>query len=252
MLQWQLLAFKRLWKANLTSSLVQPLLYMLGLGVGVGALVDRNTASGAALGAASYVAFVAPGLLVTTAMALCAGESMWPIKGGLVWDRSYHAIASTPLDAHDIVGGHAVWMIVRSGIAAGAVAIVLACFTQTRSWGLVPAVLVCALVGLAFALPIMAYSVTAKTDGSFAAVQRFVIIPLFLFGGAFYPLSQLPVVVQWVARVFPLWHGVVVARGFTLGGVGWAATAQHLGYIALWVVVGGVVATWRLTKVLYT
>jgi hypothetical protein len=64
-------------------------------------------------------------------------------------------------------------------------------------------------------MPIMAYSVTAEMDGSFAAIQRFVIIPLFLFGGAFYPLTQLPTVVQWLAKVFPLWHGVVVARGFT-------------------------------------
>ena len=77
---WHLTQYRRLWKMNLMSSFVQPLLYLLGLGVGVGALVDRNTATGGTLGGASYVAFVAPGLLVTTAMALAAGESMNPLN----------------------------------------------------------------------------------------------------------------------------------------------------------------------------
>jgi lipooligosaccharide transport system permease protein len=107
---------------NLLSSLVQPMLYLLGLGVGVGSLVDRNTGSSDVLGASSYVAFVAPGLLVTTAMALAAGESMWPVMGGLKWSRGYHGMAATPLSARDIVVGHGTWMALRCGIAAGAVA----------------------------------------------------------------------------------------------------------------------------------
>ena len=90
------------------------------------------------LGGSSYVAFVVPGLLVTTAMALAAGESMWPVMGGLRWNRGYHGIAATPLDAGDIVLGHATWMALRCGIATAAVALVLACFGETRSWGLAP------------------------------------------------------------------------------------------------------------------
>jgi lipooligosaccharide transport system permease protein len=67
-----------------------------------------------------------------------------------------------------------------------------------------------------------------------------------LFGGAFYPLSQLPTVVQWVAMVFPLWHGVVVARGLTTGGLAWGEALGHLAYAVVWVVVGCVVSTRRL------
>jgi lipooligosaccharide transport system permease protein len=193
-----------------------------------------------------------PGLLVTTAMGLAAGESMWPVMGGLTWQRGYHGIAATPLEARDIVAGHACWMALRCGLATVAVSVVLAVFPDTRSWGLLPAVLVAMLVGIAFAMPIMAFSVGAKMDGSFAAIQRFVVIPLFLFGGAFYPLSQLPIVVQWIAKVAPLWHGVVVARGFTSGTTDWPGVAGHLGYVALWGIVGGVVATRRLRGRLYT
>ena len=249
---WHLTQYRRLWKMNLMSSFVQPLLYILGLGVGVGALVDRHTSSGNTLGGASYVAFVAPGLLVTTAMALAAGESMWPVMGGLKWQRGYHGIAATSLEARDVVLGHAVWMAARCALATGAVSVALALFPDTRSWGLIAAVLISTLVGVSFAMPIMALSIGFELDGGFPAIQRFVIIPLFLFGGAFYPLSQLPVGVQWVAKIAPLWHGVVVARGFTTGQVDWPGVAGHLGYVALWVVAGTAIATRRMRGKLYT
>ncbi len=248
---WHLATFRRLWKTNLLSTFVQPMLYLLGLGVGVGSLVDKNSSASDALGGMSYVAFVAPGLLITTAMSLSAGESMWPVMGGLKWSRGYHGIAATPLDAGDIVAGHATWMAARSGLAAAAVAIVLACFPDTRSWGLIPTVLVAMAVGVSFAMPIMALSINSEYDGSFAGINRFVIIPLFLFGGAFYPLSQLPTLVQWVAKVFPLWHGVVVARGFTSGNVDWLGTAGHIAFVLAWGVAGMVVATRRLGRKLY-
>ena len=248
---WHLTAYRRFWRLNLLSSLVQPMLYLLGLGVGVGSLVDRNVGAGDVLGSVSYVAFVAPGLLVTTAMALGAAESMWPIMGSLTWQRGYHGIAATELEARDIVLGHATWMTIRCGLAAAAVAIALALFSETRSWGLIPGVLAAVIVGLSFAMPIMAFSIGVKLDGAFAGVQRFVIIPLFLFGGAFYPLTQLPTVVQWIARIAPLWHGVVMAREFSLGVVDWTGIAGHTAYIGLWVAAGIYVSIRRLRGKLY-
>lgn len=248
---WHLASYRRLFRLNLLSSFAQPMLYLLGLGIGVGSLVDRNTGSTDVLGGASYVAYVAPGLLVTTAMTVCAMESMWPVMGALRWARGYHGIAATPLDATDIVLGHATWMAVRSGVTGGMVGLALACFSDTRSWGLLPAVLVAMAVGISFAMPIMAFAIVNEQDGAFAAIQRFVLIPLFLFGGAFYPLSQLPTFVQWLARAFPLWHGVVVARSFTIGGVDTLETVGHLAYIAAWAVAGTVVAVRRLRGVLY-
>jgi lipooligosaccharide transport system permease protein len=250
-LSWQLMLYRRIWRLEAMNAVVQPLLYLLGLGIGVGALVDRNTASTQALGGLPYVAFVAPGLVMTTAMSLAAGDSMWPVMGGLTWGRGYHAISATPLGARDIVGGHALWIWIRCGYSAAAVGVALSLFPDTRSWGLVPMVPVAMLVGTAFAMPIMSFSVVAKMDGAFAAIQRFVIIPLFLFGGAFYPLGRLPRPVQWVAQVAPLWHGVTVARSFFAGSFEPAAIAAHLGYLVAWAVAGALLAERRLTKRLY-
>jgi lipooligosaccharide transport system permease protein len=248
---WYLATYRRLWKTNLLSSFVQPMLYLLGLGVGVGSLVDRNSSSTDVLGGSSYVAYVAPGLLITTAMTLAAGESMWPIMAHLKWQRGYHGIAATPLEARDITWGHGLWIATRCAIAGSAVAAALACFPDTRSWGLIATVVMAVLVGLAFAMPITAFSINTAYDGSFAGIQRFVVIPLFLFGGAFYPLSQLPTVVQWLAKAAPLWHGVVVARAFTTGTVEWLAVAGHTAYICLWAAIGTAVATRRLRRKLY-
>jgi lipooligosaccharide transport system permease protein len=248
---WHLATFRRLWKANVLSTFIQPMLYLLGLGVGVGSLVDRHSSNASALGTSSYVAYVAPGMLITVAMSLGANESLWPIMGNLKWQRGYHGIAATPLEARDIVLGHALWIAVRSAIAATCVAIALACFPQTRAWGLLPSVLVSMTIGVAFAMPIMAYSIVAKEDSRFAAVNRFFVIPLFLFGGAFYPISKLPIAVQWFARFAPLWHGVVVARSFTSGHAELAGTVGHISYVAAWIVAGCVVAVHNLRKKLY-
>ncbi len=97
----------------------------------------------------------------------------------------------------------------------------------------------------------MAFSINTEVDGAFAAVQRFVVIPLFLFGGAFYPLSQLPEAVAWVARATPLWHGVVAARQFTQGSVVWAAVAGHLAFVGAWFTLGTAVAARRMRRKLY-
>lgn len=248
---WHAAVFRRLWTSNVLASLVQPLLYMLGLGVGVGSLVDRTQRSAEVLGGASYVSYVAPALMVTTAMALASAESLWPIMGGFVWKRSYYGISATPLGPSDIVGGHALWMAVRCVVASTAVGLVLMLFPDARDWGLIAVVPVSALTGAAFAMPLMAFSSLPKHDQGFAAMNRFVIIPLFLFGGAFYPVSQLPVWAQVPVKVLPLWHGVQVARGFTLGGLAVSTTIAHVAVLVAWVTVGTAVAVKLIRRRLY-
>jgi lipooligosaccharide transport system permease protein len=244
---WHSTLFRRFWVSNVLASLVQPLLYLLGLGVGVGALVDRTGRSGDVLGGASYVAYIAPGLMVTTAMALASAESLWPIMGGFIWSRSYLGMAATPLGPGDIVGGHALWMAIRCMVASVAVAMVLILFPQARSWGLLPAVPVSALTGVAFAMPLMAFSVQRKNDASFAAMQRFVIIPLFLFGGAFYPISQLPGWTQAAVEVLPLWHGVELARSFSIQPLDASTALVHIVVLWCWIL-GGTLFAERLVR----
>ncbi|MEA3184503.1 MAG: lipooligosaccharide transport system permease protein [Ilumatobacteraceae bacterium] len=248
---WHATVFRRLWVSNALASIVQPLLYLLGLGVGVGSLVDRTSRSTDVLGGVSYVSYISPALMVTTAMALAANESLWPIMGGFIWQRSYYGISATPLGPADIVGGHALWMAARCTVAASCVAVVLAFFPDARDWGLVPGVLVAALTGMAFAMPLMAFATRCKNDHAFPAMNRFVIIPLFLFGGAFYPLSQLPGWTQAIVKCLPLWHGVELARGFTIGHVGDWASAGHVAVLLCWILGGSVLSHAFMRRRLY-
>jgi lipooligosaccharide transport system permease protein len=248
---WHATAFRRFWVSNILASFVQPLLYLLGLGVAVGALVDRTPTSDAVLGGVTYVAYIAPGLMVTTAMAVASAESLWPIMNNFVWSKGYLGVAATPLGAADIVGGHALWMTARSAVTSASVATVLALFPAARSWGLIPAIGAAAMTGLAFAMPLMAFATTRKIDNGFAAMQRFVIVPLFLFGGAFYPISQLPGWTQAIIKLLPLWHGIELARGFTLGGSDVSTSLQHVAVISVWIIGGTILSYHYVRRRLY-
>lgn len=233
--------YRRIWRSNVLGAFVQPFLYLLGMGLGVGALVDRAAGSTETLGGLSYFGFLAPGLIATTAMMLSSQESMWPVIDGFVWGNSYRAMAATPLSPTDIVNGMALWNVTRAGIGVTGVATALMLFDDTRGPGLVAAIPFGALTGLAFAMPIAAWSSTREREASFPSIQRFVIMPLFLFGGAFYPISQLPDWLQPVAKATPLWHGVELCRAAVHGDLELGAAAVHVAVLLAFAAVGWVV-----------
>jgi lipooligosaccharide transport system permease protein len=240
-LEWNFAVYRRIWRSNIVTSFLQPMLYLLAMGIGVGALVNGNAGSEQILGGVPYVAFVAPGLLATTAMMVGSIESMWPVLDAVVWGRQYEAMSATPLEPDDIVVAHLLWILFRTGVAAATVAAAMALFPDVRSWGLIPAVPAAMLTGLAFAMPLGAFTVRRRADMSFPVIQRFVITPLFLFGGAFFPLSQLPVGIRFIGYITPLWHGVELCRAFASGtsmsalaGVGHAAYLLALAAGGAW------------------
>ena len=220
--------YRTIWRSNVAGAFLQPLLYLLGMGLGVGALVDRGSGSTTLLDGLTYFQFLAPALLATTPMMVCSQESMWPVQGGFKWQRTYHAQAATPLSPGDVLGGLALWHATKGLISAAGVGLVLALFAETRSAGLLLAVPFGALTGVAFAAPITAWSASRESEESFPTIFRFVIMPLFLFGGAFYPIDQLPGWMQTVARATPLWHGVELCRNAVHGRLEPAATSVHL------------------------
>jgi len=234
--------YRAIWKSNMAGAFVQPLLYLLGMGVGVGALVNRNTGSSDLLGGLSYFEFLAPAMLATTAMMIGTQESLWPVMGGFKWQRTFLAQAASPLSPGEITSGLLLWQLTRALIAVGGVACVLVLFDGTRSWGLLAAVPFGALTGGAFAAPLTAWAATRERESSFPSILRFGIVPLFLFGGAFYPISELPGWMQPIARVTPLWHGVELCRNVVHGTLGWADATGHVAVLAAYVVVGTVLA----------
>jgi lipooligosaccharide transport system permease protein len=232
------------WKSNVFGAFVQPFLYLLGMGVGVGSLVDTQAGNDPAnaLGGLSYYEFLAPALLATTGMMLGAGEALWPTMAGFKWQRFFHAQAQTPLSTGQIVGGLTLWHATRAGIGVVGVGAVLALFSGTRHWGLLAAVPFGVLTGLAFASPLIAWAATRETERSFPNIMRFAITPLFLFGGAFYPVSSLPDWLEPVAKATPLWHGVELCRRSVHGTLSVAALTVHVAVLVGLAVLGSVLA----------
>jgi lipooligosaccharide transport system permease protein len=245
----RLVLYLKTFRASIFSSFLTPVLFLTAMGLGLGTYVDSS--ANPSLGGVSYLAFLAPGLLVATCMQTGSFEATFPIMAGLVWSRVYHAMYATPLRGSDIALGNLAWIGFRLLLVSIIFTVVIVLFGAATSPLIVLAIPVAALTGLAFAAPIAAFSATQRTPERFAAIFRFGITPLFLFSGTFYPVESLPAVVQPLAWLTPLYHGVVLARGFSLGTIGVAPTIPlalvHLAVILGFIGVGTLFAV-RLIK----
>lgn len=236
------LLYLRTWRGSIFGSFAQPVLFLLAMGVGLGAFVDAGT-GGDALGGVPYLQFLAPGLLAATVMQTASFESTFPVMAGFRWVRRYHAMYATPLTPFAIAFGQIAWTATRATLVGAIFALVIVLFGAARSPLVALAVPVGTLTALAFAGPIAAFMSTQRDVTAFNAIWRFGITPLFLFSGTFFPIDRLPDAIQPVAWVLPLWHGADLARALALGTVGDNPLLHlaHLG-ILLAVAAAGVVA----------
>jgi lipooligosaccharide transport system permease protein len=227
--------YKRTWRSSIVTSFLIPVLYLTSMGVALGSLIDKHSHGVAGV---SYVAYLAPGLLAATCMQIGANDTMWPVMGAIKWMRTYLAMLAGPLDVYDVMLGHLAWVAVRLSIVVTIYLSVMAAFGTVHSpWALL-ALPAGVLTGMAFAAPMAAFSATLEKDTAFSTVYRFVVIPLFLFSGTFFPISQLPHALQYLAYATPLFHGVALCRDLTLGqGHPWVDLG-HAAYLAAWVGVG--------------
>jgi lipooligosaccharide transport system permease protein len=227
--------YKRTWRSSLTTSFLFPLLYLAAMGVGLGTLVDHHVHDVAGV---PYLSFVGPGVLAATAMQVGTNESTYPVMGAIKWIRTYFAMLATPLRVVDVLVGHLAWMVLRLVLTSAIFLVVLAAFGVTRSPEAVLALPAAVLGGMAFAAPITAFAATQEKDANFAVIYRFVLIPLFLFSGTFFPVTRLPGWLQPVAQATPLYHGVALCRALVLGQhLGWPM-AGHAAYLVALVVLG--------------
>lgn len=245
-LDYWVTVYKRTWRASVASSFLTPVFYVLAMGVLLGGFVD---AGGKLEGAPSYLAFIAPGLVAAHAMQTAAGETMYPVLGAIKWSRSYLGMVATPLTPADVVAAHLGFVLFRVGTACGAFLLVLSLFGLFASvTGVLVAFLVQLLIGLAFGTPLYAYSAGLADPTPFAVIFRVLIMPLFLFSGAFFPVSNLPDGIEWLARVSPLWHGVSLTRMLTLGTVDVPLALLHVGVLGVLAAAGWWWAVRRLTR----
>jgi lipooligosaccharide transport system permease protein len=251
---YSLITARRYFKVSAIAQLGAPVLYLLSLGIGLGSIVNARS-GGQSLGT-SYLSFLAPALIGATALQVAVGESTYPILfGGFKFQRIYFAMNATPLTARQIAAGVLTWIAVRAAFSATLYLVVVACFGGVRSVGALLCVPIATLGAMAMAAPITIYSATVETErGGFAAIFRFVVMPMFLFSGTFYPVSALPDWGRALAWLSPLWHATELARWASLGslhlssGVGQAGAGALLGHLAFLTVltVAGVLLTgWR-------
>ncbi|HZI96865.1 MAG TPA: ABC transporter permease [Actinomycetales bacterium] len=241
-LEYWLMAYKRTWRGSVFSDLLSPVLFLAAMGFGLGTLVPGG------IGGVPYVEFIAPGLLAASAMQSAVGESTFTVMGAVKWQRQYHAMLAAPLRVVDVLLGHLAYVALRVAIASSVFLLVAAALGAITTPAAVLALPVAVLCGMAFAAPIFGFACRQENTIGFAVVFRFVVMPMFLFSGTFFPVSQLPAVLEQVAYVTPLWHAVELCRDLCLGTVSPLAAFGHVGYLMLWVVGGLVVAQWSFTK----
>jgi lipooligosaccharide transport system permease protein len=233
--EYWLYSYRRVWRGTFMASVLNPVLYLTALGVGLGKLVNR----GATPLGVPYLDFVAPGMLAATAMQIAAIEGAFPIRAAITWSRTYHGMLATPLRVADLIAGHLLYVATRVAGAAIVYLIVIVAFGAVHSWAAVFAPVVAVALGLAFAAPVSAISAWAEGE-VFNPLFRFVITPMFLFSGTFFPVTRLPHGLRELAYATPLWHGVDLCRELTLGNVHLVRALVHVGYL-LALVVGGLI-----------
>ncbi|HEU5083139.1 MAG TPA: ABC transporter permease [Acidimicrobiales bacterium] len=232
-LERELLVFARTWRGSAFSAFVQPILFLAAMGLGLGGLVDEGVGAGGQL---DYLEFVAPGLLAAHALMATAGEALWGVMGGVKWMGQFSGMVATPMTPGDVYGGLVLSAGVRAGLAAVAFLVVAAVLGGVASLWAPLAVVAAVLLAMVTTAGLAAWSVRRQDDLTFSLIMRLGVIPLFLFSGTFFPVEQLPDVLEPVVVLSPLWHGVEVARDATTGAIdGW--TAVHAAVLVALVLV---------------
>jgi lipooligosaccharide transport system permease protein len=240
-----LTAYKRTWRGSIFGRFLSPLMFLLSLGVGLGSLVDKSTGG---VDGVPYLKFVVPGILAAQAMWVAMGESTYPVMGAIRWNAKYHAMLATPVGIDDVLLGHLIYVAMQVTGATAIFIAVAALFGSFSSWWVLLCLPITVLTGMAFAVPVFAFSAKQETDGGFNILFRFIMTPLFLFSGIFFPVSQLPAFMRPIAWVMPLWHGVEANRSLALGSPELAVVAGHAAYLLAVIAFGGWLARRAFTK----
>ena len=226
-------SYRRVWRGSVVTSIVGPILYLTALGVGLGKLVNRGPGVGV-----PYLDFVAPGILAATAMQLATFESSYPVMAAIRWTRQFHAMLATPLRSRDLLIGHQLYVAARLAAVSAIYLVVLAGFGALHSPWAILAWPAAVLVGLAHSAPVSSFSAWLQREEGFNGLFRFVVMPMFLFSGTFFPVTRLPHGAREIAYATPLWNGVDLMRHLTLGTASLWPSLAHVAYLLLWVAGG--------------
>ena len=242
-----LTVLKRTWRGGVVSSFLTPLLYVVAMGVLLGGFIEADPDQ--LEGATSYLAFVVPGLVASHAMTLAVSESTYPVMGSIKWHKTFFAQLATPLAVRDLVNAYVAFVMFRVASACAVFMLVMAPFGVFATWwGPILAWLSQVLVGFAFTTLVFAYSAWLKSEEGFGLLFRLGVIPLTLFSGAFFPISNLGPVLEWIARLTPLWHGVSLSRMFCVDQIDWSLVVLNVVVLVTLTVIGWFLAVRNLDR----
>jgi lipooligosaccharide transport system permease protein len=225
------------------SGFFEPVFYLLSFGLGLGTLIGK--VSGPKGIPVSYAAFIAPALLATSAMNGAIYDSTWNVFFKMRFARLYEGMVATSLGTLDIALGEIIYALLRGLVYALAFMGVMAALGLVLSpWGIlaVPAALLIAFGFSACGMAITSYMTTFQQMDWI----NFFMLPMFMFSATFYPIAVYPEAIQWLIKAFPLWHGIELIRGLTLGQVD-PSLLWHVLYFAVMIGLGLVATTRRLT-----
>jgi len=207
-----LMVFNKYWHSNVMFYFLEPLLYLLALGIGLGIYITE-------VEGLSYLEFIAPGILASSAMWATTFECSYNSFIRLEVQKTYHAIVTTPVSLDEIVLGDIVFGAFKSFFYGSIFLLVLFFLGYVSSplALLVPAVLV--LTGLVFAQLSMIWTSVAPNMELFSYYFTLFITPMFLFSGIFFPVENMPLLVRRLAWLTPLYHSVELCRGLITGRV---------------------------------
>jgi lipooligosaccharide transport system permease protein len=234
-----LTVYRRTWRGSIINRFLSPVFFLLSMGVGLGTLVDRRAGG---IDGTPYLHFVVPAIVATQAMWVAMGESTYQVLGYIKWNMGYHAMLATPLTVRDVLMGHLLTVAGHMTVASSIFMAVAALFGGFGSWWALLCLPVAVLTGMAFAVPIFAFTARQEGDDGFNILFRWVMTPLMLFSGTFFPITQLPPWMQPVAWVTPLWHGIEASRMAASGAVAWPVFALHALALGAFIALGWVLA----------
>ncbi len=222
----ELINYSSFWRSSAFSSVMEPVIYLLAFGFGVGALVSQVAGQ-------RYLFYVATGTVGMSVMYSGAFPAMFSTFVKYKFQRTYDAIIAAPVDCEELVTAEALWIGVRVGVYGCAPIVVALFFGLPPSWGMLALPFVCFLSGIGWALFGISVAATLNSIDNFSYVITGFLTPMMLTAGTFFPIDNLPTWAQVVALFNPLYNSVELVRGAVFGWHG-AADLWHLGYLIVW------------------
>lgn len=237
------LVYWRAWRSSFFLSVLTPIMFLSAMGLGLGSLIEEERA----FGGVSYLAFFATGMLAASCMQSGVFSATYPMMSKIVWQRNYEALLAAPLTVRDIFLGELGWIGIVLAQLSVPFFVAMTIFGVFERWTAVLAIPVVILLGMACASVTMVLTSKLQTDEAYTWVFRFIVTPLFLLSGTFFPISELPTWGRVVAELTPLYHGVELTRQLALYDIEPSAV-WHLAYLVAMLAIGVAVGVRSLER----